>query len=98
MNPAEFDRLVAAAYARIPARFRRRLKNIALVVEPEPAPEQLARGRIPRGSTLLGLYEGRPFASRCRPLGDGAARSCPWRVWSLACASFSCSSRALRPR
>ena len=64
MSPAEFDRLVAAAYARIPARFRRRLKNIALVVEPEPAPEQFAHGRAPRGSTLLGLYEGRPFTRR----------------------------------
>jgi predicted Zn-dependent protease with MMP-like domain len=64
MSPAEFDRLVAAAYARIPARFRRRLKNIALVVEPEPEPEQLARGRAPRGSTLLGLYEGRPLTRR----------------------------------
>jgi predicted Zn-dependent protease with MMP-like domain len=64
MNPAEFDRLVAAAYARIPARFRKRLKNIAMVVEPEPAPAQLARGRTPRGSTLLGLYEGRPLTKR----------------------------------
>ena len=64
MSPAEFDRLVAAAYARIPARFRRRLKNIAVVVEPEPAPAQLARGRAPRGSTLLGLYEGRPLTRR----------------------------------
>jgi predicted Zn-dependent protease with MMP-like domain len=64
MNPAEFDRLVAAAYARIPARFRKRLKNIALVVEPEPGPAQLARGRTPRGSTLLGLYEGRPLTKR----------------------------------
>jgi predicted Zn-dependent protease with MMP-like domain len=64
MNPAEFDSLVAAAYARIPARFRKRLKNIALVVEPEPGPAQLARGRSPRGSTLLGLYEGRPLTKR----------------------------------
>jgi len=64
MNPAEFDRLVAAAYARIPARFRRRMKNIAMVVEPEPAPAQLARGRTPLGSTLLGLYEGRPLTKR----------------------------------
>src|SRR5271157_4656554 len=64
MTPAEFDRLVAAAYARIPARFRKRLKNIALVVEPEPGPAQLARGRTPRGSTLLGLYEGRPLTKR----------------------------------
>jgi predicted Zn-dependent protease with MMP-like domain len=64
ISPAEFDRLVAGAYARIPARFRRRLKNIALVVEPEPGPAQLARGRVPRGGTLLGLYEGRPLTTR----------------------------------
>ncbi len=64
MGPDEFDRVVAAAYARIPARFRRRLKNVALVVEPEPSPQQLARGRVPRGNTLLGLYEGRPLTRR----------------------------------
>src|SRR5690349_8506387 len=64
MSPDEFDRLVAAAYARIPARFRKRMKNIALLVEAEPRPEQLARGRVGRGSTLLGLYEGRPLTTR----------------------------------
>lgn len=64
MTPNEFDRLVAAAYARIPARFRKRMKNIAMLVEPEPSPQQLARGRVPRGSTLLGLYEGRPLTTR----------------------------------
>jgi predicted Zn-dependent protease with MMP-like domain len=64
MSPDEFDRLVAAAYARIPGRFRKRLKNIALMVEPEPSPAQLARGRVSRGSTLLGLYEGRPLPTR----------------------------------
>ncbi len=64
MGPHEFDRLVAEAYARIPARFRKRLKNVALMVEPEPTPQQLARGRVPRGSTLLGLYEGRPLTTR----------------------------------
>jgi predicted Zn-dependent protease with MMP-like domain len=63
MNPDEFDHLVAAAYARIPARFRRRLKNLALVVEAEPAPAQLARGGV-RDGTLLGLYEGRPLTAR----------------------------------
>ncbi len=64
MTPDDFDRLVAAAYARIPAPFRRRLKNVAVVVAPEPSPQQLARGRTPRGSTLLGLYEGRPLTHR----------------------------------
>jgi predicted Zn-dependent protease with MMP-like domain len=64
VTPEEFDALVAAAYRRIPARFRRRLKNIALVVKDEPTAEQLARGHVPRGNTLLGLYEGRPLTSR----------------------------------
>ena len=30
MQAAEFDRLVAAAYERIPARFRKRLKSIQI--------------------------------------------------------------------
>jgi predicted Zn-dependent protease with MMP-like domain len=64
MSPHEFDKLVAAAYARIPPRFRKRMKNIAMMVENEPTPHQLARGRVARGSTLLGLYEGRPLTSR----------------------------------
>ena len=64
MHPDEFDRLVSAAYARIPGRFRRRLKNIAVVVEAEPTLAQLGRGRVPRGGTLLGLYEGRPLTVR----------------------------------
>jgi predicted Zn-dependent protease with MMP-like domain len=64
MRSDDFDRLVADACARIPARFRRRMKNIAFVVEDEPSPMQLARGRVPRGGTLLGLYEGRPLTTR----------------------------------
>jgi predicted Zn-dependent protease with MMP-like domain len=40
------------------------LKNLAMIVEAEPSAAQLARGRVARGSTLLGLYEGRPLTSR----------------------------------
>ena len=64
MPSDQFDQLVEAAYARIPARFRKRMKNVALIVESEPGPAQLSRGRVPRGSTLLGLYEGRPLTTR----------------------------------
>jgi predicted Zn-dependent protease with MMP-like domain len=64
MSPNEFDRLVSEAYAGIPARFRKRLKNVALIVEQEPSAAQLARGGVARGSTLLGLYEGRPLTGR----------------------------------
>jgi predicted Zn-dependent protease with MMP-like domain len=40
------------------------MKNVALIVEPEPTGAQLARGRVSKGSTLLGLYEGRPLTER----------------------------------
>lgn len=64
MSPGEFDRLVEQAYKRIPARFRKRLNNVALTVEMEPSPRQLARARVSAGRTLLGLYEGRPLTRR----------------------------------
>src|SRR5689334_22364898 len=57
MTSTDFDRLVARAFARIPARFRARMKNVALAVEPEPPP-------TPGGATLLGLYRGRPLTHR----------------------------------
>src|ERR1700733_6629629 len=64
MRSDEFDRLVEWAYARIPARFRRRLKNVAIVVEAEPSPQQLAEAGVGAGGTLLGLYQGRPLTAR----------------------------------
>ena len=63
MTPEEFDRIVERAYAKIPARFRKRILNVALVVEPEPSAMQLASAGI-RGGTLLGLYQGRPLTGR----------------------------------
>jgi predicted Zn-dependent protease with MMP-like domain len=64
VSPEDFDRLVDRACAKIPRRFRRRLENVAFVVEAEPSPGQLAEARVPRGSTLLGLYRGRPLTRR----------------------------------
>jgi len=64
MRPDEFDRLVERAYARIPARFRKRLKNVAMLVEAEPSRQQLAEAGVGPGGTLLGLYQGRPLTAR----------------------------------
>ena len=64
MRPDEFDKLVEWAYGRIPLRFRRRLKNVAFLVEAEPSPTQLAGAGTGPGSTLLGLYQGRPLTER----------------------------------
>ncbi len=62
--PEEFNSLVPSAYDRIPEEFRSQMDNIAVIVEPEPTVQQLARSRVPRGSTLFGLYEGRPLTNR----------------------------------
>ncbi len=64
MTAEDFDRLVEHALSRIPGRFRRRLANIAVVVEREPSPAQLRTGGVPPGGTLLGLYQGRPLPHR----------------------------------
>ncbi len=49
----EFDDLVTRALRRIPPRFRKHLKNVAVIVEREP----------PRPG-LLGLYQGHPLTTR----------------------------------
>jgi predicted Zn-dependent protease with MMP-like domain len=53
MTSREFDALVEKAVRVIPPRFRRRLKNVAFIVEAEPP-----------HPGLLGLYQGRPLPHR----------------------------------
>jgi predicted Zn-dependent protease with MMP-like domain len=60
----DFEAIVERALAKIPARFRKRMNNVAVVVDREPSPAQLHRARVGAGSTLLGLYEGRPLTTR----------------------------------
>ena len=60
----DFEDLVERALAKIPARFRKRMNNVAVVVDREPSAAQLHRARVRAGSTLLGLYEGRPLTTR----------------------------------
>ena len=64
MSPDEFDRLVQWAYKGIPARFRRRLQNVAISVETEPSARQLHEAGCGPDKTLLGLYQGRPLIKR----------------------------------
>jgi predicted Zn-dependent protease with MMP-like domain len=66
---ARFDRLVQEAWLAIPAGFRKRVENVAIVAEDEPGPDDLRRARCPRGSTLLGLYHGIPLTRRTASYG-----------------------------
>ena len=64
MTPQDFDRLVTRACAKIPQRFRRRMANIAMIVEQEPSIMQLRSAGVRQGGTLLGFYRGRPLTAR----------------------------------
>lgn len=64
MTRARFEQLVAEAIALIPARFRREMRNVAIVVEDEPSPELLQELEIEPPHSLFGLYQGVPLPER----------------------------------
>ncbi len=62
VSRAEFERMVGDALDEIPDALASEMQNVAVMVEDWPTAAQLAR--LPRGSTLLGLYEGVPLTAR----------------------------------
>lgn len=64
--PDPFEELVAEALDAIPSPFAEQLGSVAVVIEDEPSPAQLATARAPG---LFGLYQGVP---RTRWSADGA--------------------------
>ena len=64
MTRDQFERLVVEAIALIPKRFRREMKNLAVVVEDDPTAELLAEMEIEPPDTLYGLYHGTPLTER----------------------------------
>jgi predicted Zn-dependent protease with MMP-like domain len=70
MKRREFEKLVAEAVTLIPARFRREMKNLALVVEDEPSPELLEEMEIEPPDSLYGLYQGTPLTERTWDYGN----------------------------
>ncbi|TME25804.1 MAG: metallopeptidase family protein [Chloroflexi bacterium] len=59
LRRARFARLVRNALSELPAEFAERIRNLAIVIEDEPRPDQ-----IHGEGTLLGLYEGVPLTER----------------------------------
>src|SRR5688572_1491118 len=76
MTRAEFERLVAEALTLIPKRFRREMKNLALVVEDEPSARLLEEMEIEPPDSLYGLYQGTPLPER----GAGFGNALPDRI------------------
>jgi predicted Zn-dependent protease with MMP-like domain len=66
----QFEKLVAEAIELIPARFRREMKNIAVVVEDDPSEELLEEMDIEPPDSLYGLYQGTPLPERTWGYGN----------------------------
>jgi predicted Zn-dependent protease with MMP-like domain len=65
-----FARLVEGALEQIPRRFRHEMKNVAVVIEDEPAPQVLAEMEIEPPDSLFGLYHGTPLPERSWAYGN----------------------------
>ena len=70
MTRERFTKLVEEALNEIPRRFRKEMKNVAVVVEDEPPPELLDEMGIEPGETLFGLYQGTPLTERRWDFGN----------------------------
>ena len=70
MTRERFQQLVVEAIALIPRRFRREMKNLALVVEDEPTSALLAEMEIEPPDSLYGLYQGTPLPERAWAYGN----------------------------
>jgi predicted Zn-dependent protease with MMP-like domain len=71
MTDERFAQLVSLAIEMIPERFLKKLDNVAIVTAERPSKAQLKTNNVPKGSTLLGLYEGVPFTLRGEFYGTG---------------------------
>lgn len=70
MDKTDFQRLVEEALHLIPRRFRKEMRNVAVVVEDEPPPHVLEELEIEPPDSLFGLYQGTPLPERSWNYGN----------------------------
>lgn len=64
LSNEEFDDLVCEGLDAIPGKFRKRLSNVAIIVEDAATPEQRRKLKLRHDYDLFGLYEGIPQTAR----------------------------------
>lgn len=64
VSEAQFHELINEAMSELPKEHTKPLKNVALLVEDVPSPEQRTKMKLSNYQTLLGLYEGVPLSRR----------------------------------
>ena len=76
MTRERFAELVEEALREIPRRFRKEMRNVAVIVEDDPPPHVLAEMEMEPHETLYGLYHGTPLPER----GWGYGNALPDRI------------------
>lgn len=71
----QFQDLVSQALDSLPGEHVQNIKNVAIIWQPEPTPEQRVQLELRNDQTLLGLYEGVPLSAR-----QGMAPSLPDKI------------------
>lgn len=64
ISPRKFEQLVAEALDDLPPFFQQKLKNVEVLVQGWPTPNDLRSVGLERGYMLLGLYYGIPLTER----------------------------------
>lgn len=75
VSDEEFQKLVNQALEELPGEHVKNIKNVAILYEDEPTPEQRAKSNLRPDQTLLGLYEGTPLSER-----QGGTRLLPDKI------------------
>ena len=70
MTRNRFEQLVEEALKEIPKRFRKEMRNVAVVVEDDPPQHILDEMEIEPDDTLFGLYQGTPLPERSWGYGN----------------------------
>ena len=71
MEREEFEELISDGFALLPEWVRKKIKNVAILVEDEPSREIRKQERLADDETLLGLYQGIPLSARGENYGVG---------------------------
>ncbi len=71
MKLAKFEGFVREGFGRLPTWVRKKIQNVALLVEDEPSPIVRTQEKLGSGETLLGLYHGIPLSERGENYGVG---------------------------
>jgi len=64
LSDEEFQKLIDQALTELPGEHAKNIKNVAILYELEPTPEQRVTSKLKPYETLLGLYEGVPLSQR----------------------------------